>query len=190
VCGCEISVLVAAGASTLPVWATVVIGLVGGGAVGGVVATLIQSNSARKEEWRTRLLSAADDYVQSFWLAHAQLWRLLDLSYKIQGGELRDEIDLGGAELDQLVEAEPLLRNVMLSLSRVALLFGGSSAAAEFARESRNKLRSAYNALDPQPDYPFADTSQARDFLNEAEKANDRFAGAARSAAITARTRG
>lgn len=183
-----IAAVLATGDATLPAWATVVIGLIGGGAIGGMVAALIQSNAHRKEEWRTRLLSSADEYVQRVWLGHDQLWRVLDLSYKIQGGVLGDEIEPSRAELEQLAEAEPLLRDVLLSLSRVGLLFGGSSTAAEAARKSRKALQSAYNAIDPQPDYPFSDTSRARDFLNEAEAANDRFAEAARKAAIAAKT--
>jgi hypothetical protein len=181
--------LVAANSSALPVWANVVIGLVGGGAVGGIVTSLIQSRSKSKEEWRTRMLSVADDFAQGFWLAHAQLWSVLDLSYKVQGGQLNDEIDLSQGEHELLLEAAPLLRDVLLKLARIALLFGSESAAASAAGEARNKLRDSYNSLDPQPDYPFSDTSRAQDRLNESEHALERFSTAARSAAISARAR-
>lgn len=179
--------LVATG-STLSVWANLFVGFVGGGAVGGVVTTLMQSSSRRKEEWRIRMLAAADDYGQSFWLAYQQLSQVLDLSYKVHG-ELRDEIDLKDNELELLSEAKPLLREVLLRLSRVGLLFGGDSATSAAAREARGKLQSTYNALDPQPDYPMSDASRAYDYLNEAEAAHDRFSSLAREAAVRGSTK-
>ena len=176
------------GDETLPVWANVLLGIVGGGAIGGVVSTVLQSRSRTSEEWRERMLAAADDFAQSFWLAHQQLSAVLDLSYKIHG-ELMDEITLRDDEQEILSGAERLLGDVLLRLARVGLLFGEESAATAAAREARRRLRSVYNSLDPQPDYPMSDAHRAWNYLNEAETAHERFSSLARESAVRGSTK-
>ena len=51
-----------AAATTVPLWATVLIGL-----VGGVLGALVGSISERSKERRTRMLDAANDFIVDTW---------------------------------------------------------------------------------------------------------------------------
>src|SRR6266508_697141 len=131
-------------ASNVPLWAALLVGL-GGGVFGTLVGTLLTISHERGAEFRTRMLTAADDFLRT-------------------GTQLAQSIGAAEAAIiakEPDAQVEPLWRafqesssRFALEYSRVQLLFGAESrafTAAVVAAEHVDKARQALRSMRNQP---------------------------------------
>jgi hypothetical protein len=131
-------------ASNVPLWAALLVGL-GGGVFGTLVGTLLTISHERSAEFRTRMLTAADDFLRT-------------------GTQLAQSIGAAEAAIiakEPDAQVEPLWRafqesssRFALEYSRVQLLFGAESRAfraAVVAVEDVDKARQALRSMRNQP---------------------------------------
>lgn len=175
--------------ASLPLWANLVVGLVGGGAIGGVVSALVQTGARRREDWRSRIIAASDEFSESYWTTYQGLSAVLDLNYA-RNGELLDNLPVKADESSMVDDAREPLGETLRRWSRLRLLFGAESRPTLEAREAYHGLRRCANNLQGEPDYPFTDAHDAHEHLKKSEEAHDRFAAAARQWAVKGTTRG
>jgi hypothetical protein len=98
-------------ASEVPLWATLLVGL-----AGGIIGTLATVSHERGAEFRTRMLTAADEYLQA----------LTDAVNRV--GDVRTLPNDAEAQLDDAFEQlEEALDEARVMLGRVNLLFGANS---------------------------------------------------------------
>jgi hypothetical protein len=170
-------------ASDVPLWAALLVGL-----GGGVLGTLLTVSHERGAEMRTRMLDAADDYVHgSMQMANAAR----DLKYALLS---RQRLNPPDDELDALLaELRESADELSLTLARIQLLFGASSATwanATKAEAGNEKVIESYTAWrNSDPDFTIAElnanvaeATSAIDALGKAARREVRFGAGARIA--------
>jgi hypothetical protein len=115
-----------------PLWATIVIA-VSSTLLGGLLGTLATIRHERGAEFRTRMLAAADDFLQ----AAGECTRLLGDVDRALKAEPRDDVELDRL-FEQLREATRDL--LIVTLPRIQLLFGVESLAWEKAATAHSAL--------------------------------------------------
>jgi hypothetical protein len=162
-------------------WLTPLLAVVGGGAVGSMLTTFWRTRFEREEAWRSRMLSAADDFatgalqalmkVESngawFWLSH-------------EG----DDSFLSPAEVDAMGEADRLVDEARARLARVHLLYGASSETGRAASDLVSALRGGAKGLWGDPDGGGIDWNAADGGLQDGRSSLDAFVENARVAAV------
>jgi hypothetical protein len=166
--------------ATTPTWATLVLAIIGGGAVGTVLTTFWRIRHERAEAWRTRLLDAADDFTTGALQALMKLEYVNDwLWHSHEAGEGY----LSEKEAAAMREADGLIQEARSRLARIQLLFGGKSDTGSSATAMIDELRAVSSALWPDPDTSIIEFQRASDALAGARDALADFVSAARRAA-------
>jgi hypothetical protein len=131
-------------ASDVPLWSALLVGLAGG-VLGTLVGTLLTISHERGAEFRTRMLSAADDFLRTA----TQLAQSIGTAQSAIASKEPDE------------QVEPLMRafresssRLVIEYSRIQLLFGAESRAfrsAVEAVEAVDKVRQALRSMWREP---------------------------------------
>jgi hypothetical protein len=169
---------------SIPAWVSILVAFVGSSLLGGLAGAWMQGRAHKREQWTTRLLTAADEFLESVLAAAQGLEDVLNDVWGSHGGELRDEIDLSPRQRDLLNTVDPLVTAASRDLARVHLLFGPESEAGKAARLAVAKLRRSFSDLQGEPDYPLSDAHRANEALSEARVAANSFVESARESAV------
>jgi len=142
-----VRVLVIAAQTQASPWTVIVLAVLGssalGAVVGGYMTTRMRGRIEREEEWRTRLIEAADDLNK---MLVRVAWTLGGLLPSRARGEqpLRDENgDLTDETAKELDSAAELMREAEAAFGRIELLYGSASTPCQKANESINLLHAA-----------------------------------------------
>jgi hypothetical protein len=122
------------GATDVPLWAALLTGL-----AGGVLGTLFTIGHERGAEFRTRMLTAADEFLQA-------LSRAVDRAG--EANALLKQNRVPRARLDEaLAELEAACEELGAMLVRINLLFGGASRTWESASGAEKAVRDSAAVL-------------------------------------------
>lgn len=128
--------LVAASVKTVPLWVTLVVGLGAGllsGALGAIAATLLSTRHDRSEQWRSRLVVAADDFAVAARRSFVAIRSLRSTIINSKNNATR--FPLNEEQLDtSLEEVRVAVDEAHLHFARLQILFGNGSDATASAQ--------------------------------------------------------
>ncbi len=126
-------------ATEVPLWGTLLIGLVGG-VLGTLVGTALTISHERGAEFRTRMLTAADEFLQTAGISFRRATDLMTL-LKRDDQPPRDQVDAAFQDLEELGW------ELLLKLTRITLLFDEGSLAVNSALDASSAVEEATKAL-------------------------------------------
>jgi hypothetical protein len=150
-------------ASDVPLWAALVIGL-----GGGVLGTILTINNDRGAEFRTRMLTAADEFLQTLATCFHKLDDIDDL---YDDTRKRDPAAIQAA----LTEAGKLEHELSLKNVRVDLLFGETSKASASAATATKAFHDLLFFLRTGPGAPPGIQERSEAAFKVMEEAGERF---------------
>jgi hypothetical protein len=172
-------------ASSTPDWLTLLVAVIGGGAVGTLITTFWRVRHERAESWRSRLLDSADDFATGALQAFMKLEYMGDWLWRSH--ESGDPY-LSPVETKAMQEADALVDQARARLARVHLLYGSTSITGGCATAVINELRTISSSLWGDPDGGVLDFASADVAREAAREALDAFSASARAAAWKGRS--
>src|SRR5947209_2182202 len=136
-------------ASATSGWLTLLVAIIGGGAVGTIITTFWRVRHERAESWRSRLLDSADDFVTGALQALMKLEYMGDWLWRSHEG---GDPELSATEAAGMREADALVDQARARVARIHLLYGSASAAGGCATTVVNELQTTTRSFWGDPD--------------------------------------
>lgn len=166
-------------------WSVLLVSALGasfvGGVLGGTLTTWLRGRIEREEAWRTRLIDAADDFMEKS--AQTLLLGGQSIHYfseRSDRGFRTPDGDVTPAGLDWLAKVRTANLEARVAALRIGLLFGPGSRATNVSNSIVQKVRMGLNLLEGVEEAPADETpiDAAEFWIEEARTDVDRFSEA------------